>query len=363
MGLLIIYHCVVSFQPWANWNYFIKNEQSLEGLWIIMSMINIWRIPIVFMISGMGVRFAMEGRNWKQLLKDRTIRIFVPFIFGFFLICPISIYIFKKAYNNTHSYFLIGSPIGDLTSFLDRHVNSFFLENTYFPNPGHLWFLANIFIYVLLLIPFMIYLKNHPDNFILRFLSKLLYQPLGLYLMVLPLMFEAWFIDPYIFHIYAGTSHGFWSGMTCFILGFVFISLKDIFWQAVEKTRVLSLILALLLYLVRLLIFKMSGNPNLLIAFESMCWMFAILGFGSLYLNRFSDRLVYFSKAVYPVYMIHLPVQFYISYYLMPLSLPASLKLILLLMGTFSISLLIYEYIIRRFKFIQPLFGIKLTSG
>jgi hypothetical protein len=34
----------------------------------------------------MGVRFAMQRRDWKQLLKDRTIRILIPFIFGFFFI-------------------------------------------------------------------------------------------------------------------------------------------------------------------------------------------------------------------------------------------------------------------------------------
>ncbi len=93
LGLLIIYHVVVSFQPWATKIFFIQNEQSLPRLWVIMSIINVWRIPIVFLISGMGVRFAMERRDWKQLLRDRTARIRAPFVFGFFSICPISLYV------------------------------------------------------------------------------------------------------------------------------------------------------------------------------------------------------------------------------------------------------------------------------
>jgi hypothetical protein len=32
MGMLIIYHVVISFQPWAIKIFFIQNEQSLEGL-------------------------------------------------------------------------------------------------------------------------------------------------------------------------------------------------------------------------------------------------------------------------------------------------------------------------------------------
>jgi hypothetical protein len=72
---------------------FPQNAESLEGVWILMSMINVWRIPLLFLISGMGVRFAMGRRNWQQLLKDRTLRILLPLVFGFFFIAPISVYI------------------------------------------------------------------------------------------------------------------------------------------------------------------------------------------------------------------------------------------------------------------------------
>ena len=123
LGLLILYHVVVGFQPWAKDIFFLQNNQSLEGLWPVMGMLNVWRIPILFVVSGMGVCFAMERRTWKLLLKERALRIFVPFIFGLFCICPISSYITMAHYG---------------------------METAYWPNPGHLWFLANIFLYVVL---------------------------------------------------------------------------------------------------------------------------------------------------------------------------------------------------------------------
>ena len=89
--------------------------------------------------------------------------------------------------------------------------------------------------------------------------------------------------------------------------------------------------------------------------------MLAILGYGSLYLNKPSDKLDYFSRVVYPVYIIHMPVQYCISYYLLPLPLPAFLKLVLLVAGSFGFSLLIYEFVIRRLRWVQPLFGMKLS--
>ena len=97
----------------------------------------------------------------------------------------------------------------------------------------------------------------------------------------------------------------------------------------------------------------------MLIAFESMSWMLAILGYGSQYLNQASASLTYCSKAVYPVYIVHMPVQHAIAYFLLPLPLPVILKLILLLAGTFGASLLLYEFTIRPFKWIRPLFGMK----
>ena len=91
-----------------------------------------------------------------------------------------------------------------------------------------------------------------------------------------------------------------------------------------------------------------------------MNWMFAILGYGSVYLNKPSQMLSYLNKAVYPAYIVHMPVQFFLSYCLMPLALPALVKLVMLLMATFSLSLLLYELLIKRMRWIRPLFGMKL---
>lgn len=336
LGLLILYHVVVSFQPWARWIFFIQNDQSLPGLWVFMALINVWRIPILFLISGMGVRFAMERRNWKELLEDRTVRILLPFVAGYLLICPISVYLAQAYYG---------------------------LSTSYVPNEGHLWFLANIFGYVVVLLPLLVYLKNRPDHPVMRGLAAVVRSPFGIGLFALPPMIEAWLVNPASFATYAMTPHGFWLGMVCFFTGFLFVSLKDAFWQAVTRVRWVAMGGAALLYLGRLVAFELEGVPNWLIALESMGWILAILGFASVYLNRPSKNLTYFSRAVYPVYILHMPIQFLIAYGLLPLPLPAILKLILLLIGTFGISLLAYEYVVRRLTWIRPLFGLTLTPN
>jgi len=300
-----------------------------------MSMLNVWRIPILFVVSGMGARFAMERRDWKQLLTDRTLRILVPLVFGFFFICPVTDFVLMKYYN---------------------------MEVGYHPNAGHLWFLINIFLYVLYFLSLLWTSKTYPDNAFFRFLSRGLRRPWVIYAAAIPLMLEAWLADPEYFAMYP-TPHGHFLGVVCFGLGIIFVSLKDDFWTAVRRVRWLSLGLATPFFLVRLLVFELQGVPKYMVAFESMCWMLTIFGFASAYLNRPSRILSYLSKAVYPVYIIHFPIQYVISYFLIPLALPAILKLVILLVGTFAFSLLVFELVLRRIKWLRPLFGMKLSAG
>ena len=119
IGLLLIYHVTIVFQPWGVFIGFIQSDTSLEALWIPMSMINIWRIPLLFFVSGMGVCFAIKKRNWLQLILERSKRILLPFVFGMFCIVPIHVIIWQQYYKQDLVYNL---------------------------QEGHLWFLKNIFI-------------------------------------------------------------------------------------------------------------------------------------------------------------------------------------------------------------------------
>ena len=244
-----------------------------------MGLINIWRIPLLFIISGMGVCFAMRRRNWKELLKDRTKRILLPLIFGSFFIVPISGYLYQK-FNN--------------------------LDPMYFPNGGHLWFLGNIFFYVLILCPIFFVLKRNPDNVLFRCFKWVLKFPAALYLFTLPFIIEAELVAPSQgFASYANTPHGFWLGLLAFLTGFIFISLGDVFWRAVERIKIIALGIAIPLFLVRMIVFQFGG-PFFITVIESWSWLFAVIGFGSTYLNRPSSALTYLSKAVYPVYILHM---------------------------------------------------------
>jgi len=330
IALLLIYHIGIVYQPWGKYIGFIQSEETSMAIWIPMALLNVWRIPLLFFVSGMGVCFALRRRNWKQLLLDRTKRILLPLIFGSFFIVPIHVFIFQKYYEQ---------------------------EIVYSPSEGHLWFLLNICIYVIQIIGFAFLDKNYDYKFF-NFFRKLLKHPYFIYLFLIPFIIEAELLNPEYFSLYVGTGHGFILGMLAFFFGFLFIAIGETFWTALDKIKTVSLIIAFSLYLVRLFYFDLSA-PNFLMSIESMNWIFAVLGFGHKYLNKPGKILSYLSQAVYPVYIVHMIFLFLASSIFLPLNLPLALNLILIVVFTFIGCFVTYELIIRRVGFIRPLFGLK----
>jgi peptidoglycan/LPS O-acetylase OafA/YrhL len=147
IALLLIYHIAIVFQPWAMFIGFIRSDEISTAIWQPMTMLNVWRIPILFYVSGMGVYFALRKRNNIELLKERAKRILLPFLFGFVAITPLHIFVFQDYYNMSLSYY---------------------------PHMGHLWFLGNIFIYVIIGLPIFYGIKKGMFSKLLAFATRLL---------------------------------------------------------------------------------------------------------------------------------------------------------------------------------------------
>ncbi len=331
IGLLLIYHIAIIFQPWAMFVGFIKSENSVAGLWTPMTMLNVWRIPLLFYVSGMGLCFAMKKRNWKQLLLERMKRILLPFVFGFFAIAPIHMYIFQKYYK---------------------------LPLSYYPHSGHLWFLGNIFIYVLLLSPVFFYLKKNENGRFRKAVSLLMKHPIGPLSIAVFFVIETVMVKPQLFELYAQTWHGFFIGLLAFFFGFLFVYSGKEFWQTVSKWKWLYIGIAAVLYTIRFTGFEMISS-HAITAIESNCWIFGVFGLGYHYLNKPSALLSYLSKAAYPVYIIHMFVLFAGALIILPLEIHPMLQFIAITLFTFVVCYLIYEFILRRINILRPLFGLK----
>nr|MBD3621815.1 acyltransferase family protein [Sunxiuqinia sp.] len=331
IGLLLIYHIAIIFQPWAMFVGFITSEQPLKNVWKPMTMLNVWRIPFLFYVSGMGLYFAMKKRNFRQLISERTKRILVPFIFGIVAIAPLHFLIFQKFYH---------------------------LPLSYYPHAGHLWFLGNIFLYVLVLSPLFLFLMKKEAGKFRKGLSSFMNKPLGPLTISVFFVAEAIIVNPQLFTLYAETLHGYILGLLAFFFGFLFVYCGKIFWQTVSKWKNLYIGLAAILFIIRLLVFE-TTSPGYLMAIESNCWIYGVFGFGYQYLNKPGKALSYLSQAAYPVYIIHMFALYSGALIILPLEIPPALKFVLITMFTFGVCYLIYEFMIRRIGFLRPLFGLK----
>jgi glucans biosynthesis protein C len=331
IGLLLVYHVAIAFQPWGIMIGFITTDRPWLGLWAPMALLNVWRIPLLFFVSGMGVWLAMRKRSWAALMQERSLRIMLPYVFGAAVVFPLS-------------------------SLMWQRYNGFDLS--YHVNPGHLWFLGNIFAYVLLLSPVFFYVKDHEGSAVARAIRWLLGNPLGLLVLVACSVAEALLVMPNPYEMYAMTWHGFFLGLVAFFFGFCFMHAGDPFWGMMLRWRWIFLPAAAVMFAVRLHYFGLR-TPPYLVAIESDCWIFAALGFGHRYLNKPGKVLSYLSQAVYPIYIIHLIIMFAGSWLIFKWNVPPPLQFVLLVVFTISVCLVVYEFVIRRSGFIRLLFGLK----
>ena len=82
-----------------------------------------------------------------------------------------------------------------------------------------------------------------------------------------------------------------------------------------------------------------------------------LLILGAKYLNKDSSQLQYYKQAIFPVYIVHMPVQMGVMYIFSDINLPFLIKFPLVLFLLCFLSLTIYHGV-KNIKFLRPLFGL-----
>jgi glucan biosynthesis protein C len=351
MFLLIFYHLGQSFTYNARNILFVQDKRPVDDIWIILNLLNSWRIPLVFLIAGIALRLSFSKRTQTKILKERLKVLGIPWIFGSLVFASSSAYINGKFY---------GYPFFNELSKLIPFVFEY--------NGLHMWFVLYILIFCLITIPFLKIISNTNEKDTI--FSKTLKKPGGIFLFAIPVILEGQLLNELRFdfkidygdfyQVFANTSHGFVLGFIWFLLGIVLTSQGDAFWESCKRNWKVHLSLGLLSYIYRLLNGFESGFAldNRLIAFESFNFIFLMLGLGAVYLNKDSPQLTYYKTAVYPVYIVHLPVQMAIMYYFAGVNIHPIIKFPIALFLICFLSLTIYHSI-KNIKPLRPLFGLR----
>jgi len=348
--ILILYHIGMFFVPW-DWE--IKNNELVEWIQWPMIFINRWRLSILFVISGMGTRFALSERNVGAFLKERIVRLFVPLVAGILLIIAPQIYFVRLSQGEVYSFIL---------QFYPDFFHGIYPEGNF--SWAHLWFLPYLLVITVISIPVLVYLRQKDNQLVQRLKVVMQNHPKVLNAFMVPLLIVELFMQPYfpVNHSLWGDWYALTHYLICFLSGYTLVCLKDEFWKSVTSIRYTSLIVGVVSFTTLLIIWQHGSNAyviGLVSSLNQWSWILAIFGFSSRYLNRPSKILTYRNMAVYPTYILHQTLIIWIGYHLMNSPLAVFWKFVILLCGTLLGCWLIYELLIKRIKFLRPLFGLK----
>ncbi|MBG6131900.1 hypothetical protein IWQ47_003358 [Aquimarina sp. EL_43] len=353
-GLLIFYHVGMFFVPWG---FHIKNNIIYDWLRWPMLFLNQWRLPILFVISGMGTYYALSSRNLWQFNLERIKRLAIPLLFGMLFIVPPQVY-FERMANHQFS----GSLVEYFTTIAYAGI---YPEGNF--SWHHLWFLPYLLIFSLVLSPVFIWIKKNPTKLII-WVRKNVQKKYGLYLFIIPLYLTEAFLEPFfpVTHALIDDWFNFINSFILFFFGFVLIASGKEFWNSIDRIKSKALTIGVITFSTQIWIWLQLEDSTLVHFSEALVkvinlwsWILVLFGYGAKFLNRKSKKLAYCNRAVYPFYILHQTIMIAIGYYVMNLDWGFLPKFSVLIFGTFLGSWMIYHLIILRIPVLHPFFGLK----
>lgn len=362
-GILVPYHALIGFVSYGQNVYGYRNQDTGGDLAeFTIFAFHAWRLPALFLISGVGTYFLMRNKGIGAFIQNRTLRLLIPLIVGAVL------------WNSVTSYYQV-TAWGEDWSFPAYFWHR--LQNLTIRSQGHLWFLVNLFLYSIASIPLMLWLLRGSRT-----------ARMAIPLMALAaILIGALLIKPYDATLYRlrWTAAVYWA---YYILGFWIMTLPPTSWHHLARRKWLTLTLAIAtLATLGLILGNLSANTDrmnliinggwieqnwpfqsavtagysLLYALNTVLWCATIFAFGYTLLNRNASILAPLNRAVYPFYIFHFPVLMVGLFYLRSVSWPWFAEFLILTFGTFAATGVLV-WACDRIPFMRPLVGLSLRK-
>lgn len=358
--ILLFFHTGMWFN---NWGWHVKNSETTVSFqyWMIWS--HYFRMPLLLFISGAGTFMALGKRTSGQFRRERFMRLFIPLVFGMFVIVPSQIYFEHiKQYNGYWDFYktvfnFVPYPNGSLSW-------------------HHLWFILYLFIYSFLALPLLNYLRSARSEKFKQKIYFLLSSPAGLLLIPSTLLLISQIIlRPY----FPEETHDLlkdWAYFTFyfffFVLGILCYSSQNL-WTIIgqhHKQFLIAMLFILIPFYIcyfhfrDLITLPWSDDTvetifDVIAIFVSWFTVITIIAYGQHYLNRPHPWLSKINEGLYPFYILHQTVIIAIGYYVCQLSWGIAAKYWVICFLTLVSCVAFYLALIRPFNAMRFLFGMK----
>jgi hypothetical protein len=347
-GLLVPYHVGFGFIGYGSQVYGFTNDiLAGRGLEIYLDWSHSWRLPALFMISGIGCYFVLDRRSFTYFLKQRAIRLVMPLLFAS---------LFLNWTMELATLWAKGSGQGlgrDLTTVL----TNWFLSPTV-KHVMHLWFLVNLAIYSLVALPLFAHLLRRREQL----------HPLIMLLVIGGTVFISMALKKPFDKGFFGQGYEFLYYFVFFIMGFWMMTQGSRFWTMMKDCRWVFLSVAIMCFYATELVPEMlryagvphsvlqsyelggwmiAGQPfmsapslslTIIASANAFFWCMAIFAFAAQYLNRNHPLLGLLNRWVYPFYIVHLPVTFFGFVLVVQSQAHWAIEFGMLSLGTFAVT-------------------------
>jgi glucan biosynthesis protein C len=366
--VLILYHVGMYY---VTWGWHVKSPFASDTLESYMLLSSPWRLGLLFMVSGVASRCMLDQCSTTGgstgFMRQRSWRLLVPLLFGMLVIVPPQPY-----FEVIEKYAYQGSYLDFMQLYLHNYRGFVSAPGTHLvlPTWNHLWFVAYLWVYTLVLGGLVLALGRRFDAWSTRaadFLTgwKLIVLPAAVLAAARILLqprfpqTNALFGDWYNHALY----------FSLFLLGAMLARQRPA-WARFDACRWYGLGIALCCWAMLKICYSL---PDGLVPDQAWTWlsplhrtvyglcqwsaMVAAIGFAHRHLDVDSAKRRYLAQAVFPVYMVHQTLIVSMAHALKPVRFAPGIEGILLVVLTLTISFAIFE-VVRRCPPLQPLFGL-----
>ena len=380
-GLLVLYHVGMYY---VSWDWHVKSPFSTSttsasaALEPLMQLSSPWRLALLFLVSGVASSLMLAKRQGR-FLRQRSRRLLLPLGVGMLFIVPPQSY-----FEVLHKFAYSGSYLDFMGLYL-QGFHGFCRDGKCLALPtwNHLWFVAYLWLYTLLLWALNRAAPSALDaaggwlsraaaaRSSVRSSARSSARSSPLWLLILPVIWLALarvllldrypstlaLVGDYYNHALYGSV--FAAGAVCARAPGIWPRLAALRWQALP--------VALLGWALLVLYFNhyQGSDPpaalrqaqRVLYASVQWCAVVAAVGFAFKHWNADHRWRRYAVEAVFPVYILHQTLIVLLSQALLPLQWRPAVEGPVLVLATFALSIAGFEAL-RRVAWLRPCFGL-----
>jgi glucan biosynthesis protein C len=354
---LIVYHVGMFY---VSWGWHVKSDYSSTLMEPVMGLISPWRLGLLFFISGVAMRFLLDSRGAGVVASDRIGRLLLPLGFGMIIVVMPQAYFELRAKGEIDPGILkfFGGYIWPLQSY-----------SIVTPTWNHLWFLAYMLVYSLILCGLSRPLRRlnvrvgpAASAWLIRAPWLVLAVP-ALLCASVSASLSPWFPTTHMM-VDDWATHA--RSITMVLVGW-FVAKSAAFWTSVREC--LAPAIAIAIGLGTALTFN-TGTLGEVTAFvdvtrEFYAWavIVFVLGVAQRFFTRPSPTLRYATEAILPWYILHQSIIVAIGYSFIDSDAPLWAEVTGVLLGTALGCAILHEALTRRVSWLRPIFGLKPRTG